>query len=686
MGHGEQTSTLHASYHAVPRNLLRGSPAPYHPFALEFDVTAPSRARWPWARWPLARQLPLLMAAIVVLVMSLSLSLTYTALRQGRSDALNARVHGLLRVLAQSGDANTKARAVALRGFANDSVIINAVTAPSASRSPHADSAISAALAKVAIAADSGLPIELWTSGGRRIASVGKEVGGDSIAALPPELRSLRGTKVTAAPTTPDHSDSVQFGALYPSLGRVYFWVIVPVMKDSQRVGYIAQQRRLTPNPQITRTINDLSGEQFDVTVRNTVDKFIATFDGRAVPGFVKRDTVDSGFVATRADGSRYVGAEAAVKGTQLMFSIEAPESSIVAAPRATIRQLAMVSLLLLVGGVTLVWSLSRQITRPLVDLTTAAEAIAHGDYGRRVENEGAASNEVGRLSASFNRMASEVEASQNQLASQVEEARATSEELERANVQLQQASTAADEARDAALDANRAKSDFLAVMSHELRTPLNAIGGYAEILQLGIYGPVSEQQQDALQRISRSQQTLLSLINDVLNFAKLESGEVQYTITDVAVVPALSVIEDFVAPQLRRRDLTYSVHPCDASVKARADADKLQQILINLLSNAIKYTPQGGKIDLSCEADERHVRIRIRDTGIGIASDRLAKIFDPFIQVGRALNRPHEGVGLGLSISRDLASGMGGSLAVESTLGQGSTFTLTLERSARPA
>jgi signal transduction histidine kinase len=340
----------------------------------------------------------------------------------------------------------------------------------------------------------------------------------------------------------------------------------------------------------------------------------------------------------------------------------------------------------LLIGGVSIVWALSRQITRPLVDLTTATEAIAHGEYGRRVESHGTASDEVERLGASFNRMAGEVEAAQALLASQVEEAQATSEELEQTNVQLQQASTAADEARDAALDANRAKSDFLAVMSHELRTPLNAIGGYAEILQLGIYGPVNDAQRDALGRISRSQQTLLSLINDVLNFAKLEAGEVQYSITDVAISPALSVIEDFVAPQLRRKNLTYAVHPCDPAVKVRADSDKLQQVLINLLSNAIKYTPEAGKIDVTCEADDAHAYIRIRDTGIGIASDRLAKIFDPFIQVGRALNRPHEGVGLGLSISRDLASGMGGALSVESVLGQGSTFTLTLERSQKPA
>jgi signal transduction histidine kinase len=647
------------------------------------NVTPSSRARSPWVRWSLARQLPLLTAAIVVIVMALSLTLTYGALRQGRSDALHARIQGLLRVLSQSTDATTKARVSALKTYASDSALIHAVEQPNLQRSPRQDSAIAAALGKVLIPTDSGLPVELWTTDGRRLAHIGTNVRGDSVAGLPPELRSLHGTRVSEIPTGAAGADSVEFGTLYQSSGRVYFWVIAPVMKDNRRIGYIAQQRRLVLNPAITRTVNDLSGEQLVVKLRNTKDGFVATLDGKPAPIAIKRDTTDSGFVLTHAGGERFIGAETPVKGTQLLIGIEAPESSIVAQPRATIRKLALFSLVLLIGGVSASWALSRRIVRPLVDLTTAAEAIAHGDYGRRVESHGKASDEVERLGASFNRMASEVEASQQLLASQVEEAQATSEELEQTNLQLQQASEAADEARDVALDANRAKSDFLAVMSHELRTPLNAIGGYAEILQLGIHGPVNEAQNDALLRISRSQQTLLSLINDVLNFAKLEAGEVHYSISDVAIGPVLSAIEDFVAPQLRGRKLSYAVHACEPGIAVRADADKLQQILINLLSNAIKYTPHGGKIDVACETAGDKVHVRIHDTGIGIAEDRVTKIFDPFIQVGRALNRPHEGVGLGLSISRDLASGMGGTLSVESVLGQGSTFTLTLDRAA---
>ena len=173
----------------------------------------------------------------------------------------------------------------------------------------------------------------------------------------------------------------------------------------------------------------------------------------------------------------------------------------------------------------------------------------------------------------------------------------------------------------------------------------------------------------------------MLSLINDVLNFAKLEAGAVRYTIGDVPLAATLTAIEEFIAPQLQNRRMSYAVHPGGAAVTVRADADKLQQVLINLLSNAIKYTPEGGTIDVHCETTGIEVRVHVHDTGIGIADDRLESIFDPFIQVGRALNRPHDGVGLGLSISRDLAKGMGGWLTVASVLGEGSIFTLVLQR-----
>jgi len=215
--------------------------------------------------------------------------------------------------------------------------------------------------------------------------------------------------------------------------------------------------------------------------------------------------------------------------------------------------------------------------------------------------------------------------------------------------------------------------------MSHELRTPLNAIAGYAELLDLGIHGPVTDAQREALGRIQRSQKHLLSLINEVLNYARLEAGAVEYDVRPVDVRGAVAGVESFILPQVRAKGLRFTVNACPSALAVRADAEKLGQILLNLLSNAVKFTEPGGEITIACEAADGHVRILVRDTGRGIPEEHLSRIFEPFVQIGRTLNSPVEGTGLGLAISRDLARGMGGDLAAESVHGEGSTFTLTL-------
>ncbi|MDQ3949755.1 MAG: HAMP domain-containing histidine kinase, partial [Gemmatimonadota bacterium] len=238
--------------------------------------------------------------------------------------------------------------------------------------------------------------------------------------------------------------------------------------------------------------------------------------------------------------------------------------------------------------------------------------------------------------------------------------------------------------ARAEAERASRAKSDFLAVMSHELRTPLNAIGGYAQLLEMGVHGPVNDAQRDALVRLGRSQANLLRLINDVLNFAKLDAGQVRYAVADVMLDETLASLDPLVAPQVSAKGLTFTWQPCgDLPLTVRADPDKLQQVVLNVVTNAIKFTPAGGSIAIECDATDDDVHVRVRDTGVGIPAERLPFIFEPFVQGDRALNRPHEGVGLGLAISRDLARGMGGDLTVESVVGGGSVFTISLPRSA---
>ncbi len=229
--------------------------------------------------------------------------------------------------------------------------------------------------------------------------------------------------------------------------------------------------------------------------------------------------------------------------------------------------------------------------------------------------------------------------------------------------------------------EANRAKADFLAVMSHELRTPLNAIGGYVQILELGIRGPVTEAQHEDLLRVRRNQEHLLGLIDNVLNFAKLEAGQVQFDIENVRLDQVLSHIDYLIEPQLRAKELHYEYRPGAGTTAVRADEEKLRQVVLNLLSNSVKFTAPGGQIVLESEADAECVRVRVRDTGRGIPAEKLEAIFNPFMQVDKSLTRRTEGTGLGLAISRDLARAMGGDLTAESTLGAGSTFTVTLPR-----
>ena len=231
------------------------------------------------------------------------------------------------------------------------------------------------------------------------------------------------------------------------------------------------------------------------------------------------------------------------------------------------------------------------------------------------------------------------------------------------------------------AMEANRAKGDFLAAMSHELRTPLNAIGGYAQLIEMGVRGPVTEEQKVDLLKIQRAKNHLDSLVADVLSFAKLGSGRIEVRSQRVPVAPTIGAVLELVGPQLAEKGL--ALERCDVAdgLAVTGDADKIRQVLVNLCANALKFTARGGRIGIEVAESPATVAIRVRDTGIGIPAEKLDLIFEPFVQAGRALNAADNGVGLGLAISRQLARAMRGDLTVRSTVGQGSTFELVLPR-----
>lgn len=239
-------------------------------------------------------------------------------------------------------------------------------------------------------------------------------------------------------------------------------------------------------------------------------------------------------------------------------------------------------------------------------------------------------------------------------------------------------------QAKELAETANRAKSEFLANMSHELRTPLNAILGITEGLKETVFGPLSDRQLKVLETVEHSGNHLLRLINDILDVAKIESGQMRLERRTVTVHALCESSLQFIAPQASTKRLQIATQlPADLP-PLYVDELRIRQALINLLTNAVKFTPAGGQITLAAyvsqaAADANQLCIAVTDTGIGISPNNLQKLFRPFIQIDSALNRQYEGTGLGLALVKRIVELHGGQARVTSRLGVGSCFTLTL-------
>ena len=225
---------------------------------------------------------------------------------------------------------------------------------------------------------------------------------------------------------------------------------------------------------------------------------------------------------------------------------------------------------------------------------------------------------------------------------------------------------------------ANRAKSDFLATMSHELRTPLNAMLGYTELLAMGLPVPIPEPAREHVTRIGLSARHLLQIIEEILSFSRMEAGREIVDSAPVDLAELVREVSAIIEPLAQGKGLRFETDAGDIPVRLQTDGRKLRQILVNLLGNAVKFTDE-GEVELSVTERNGELLFRVRDTGIGIAPEHAERLWEPFWQADQSNRRKAGGTGLGLAVSRRLARLLGGDLLVESTPGEGSTFTLAL-------
>lgn len=585
-------------------------------------------------------KLPLLITAMLVCIVGIGSWATY---RQVRASALEANAADLQRSavrladLIETGVAPQIAR---LENLAENQEVRTALGR--GERTAAADEVV-----RPFATGDDTLAVEVRTAEGRTVARAGHYPAGLT-AAQTDSLRSI------AASGRGGYS---QIGVVG---GRPYVWAVAALTVAGQ-VGSVA--RLIAVGDEDSDAVGDLLGPGFSVYYTNSTGGPWITLDGRVVPAAFPDPMTPPASHRRPDDGRAATATAAATSGSPLAIIVEAPVDRVLAGPRSFLRWLVVGSAVLIIAGAGIGWLLSRRITRPLKSLTAAAREIGRSqEVDQVILDRG---DEVGQLANAFNDMAAEIHRTHSALRTEAAEA---------------------DMARAAAETANRMKSEFLATMSHEIRTPINAIIGYADLLLLGIPDPVSETQRDQLERIGTSSKYLLSLIDEVLDLARIEAAQLDVQEEVGKVDDVISMGFDIAAPAAAAKGISLVRAPAEPGIGFSGDRQRVVQILVNLLSNAIKFTPRGGRVEVASSTNGRHTSIVIHDTGIGISADHIEQIFEPFVQADQSHTRAFGGAGLGLAISRRLARLMGGDVTVESAPGNGSSFTLQLpSERARP-
>ena len=490
------------------------------------------------------------------------------------------------------------------------------------------------------------------------------------------------------APLGPDRG----FGRFQVGGGQASYWMSIPVPgRGDEPAGWLLQ-RRTIGDPASGSLIESLIGSGIQIGLGQVGDSLWIDLGGAPEPA-PPLVLLDEPFRYSTQSGGEALAMGVLVPGGPWVLLAQTPMERVMARPRAFLMRMTQVGLVIL-GVVMMVgWWAGRRLAHPLVELSVAADAMAAGDYGRRVKADSTGAGEVARLGEAFNQMAQRVAGADEALRRQLEQARTLAEDLEKARLE-------AERAREMAQAASKAKSHFLAAMSHEIRTPIHAVMGYTDLLRSGVPDPPSESQGDYLERIERSSRLLISLVDDVLDFSRIESGAVDLELKVEGARDAIDTAVAALQPHADRKGVRLTVE-CDDDLAFRGDRRRVEQILLNLLSNAVKFTPGAGSVTLRCSRSAQPppdqpsgarasgarpdwrgpwLSIAVEDTGIGVDAEQMERLFEPFFQGAASFPRGSQGgVGLGLAISRRLANMMSGRITVQSTPGEGSRFVLWL-------
>jgi signal transduction histidine kinase len=593
--------------------------------------------------------LPLVFTLLLLAVVGVYSWATYRELRRSASDAAIDRLRRTTEQLAISSEASARRTRASLRQSAADPGLLEFMRQRSARTRERALGTLKAVRA-ARLATARQVRVEVRGPDQRIVLAEG------------PELPATRAGDTPGIPfrIVRDNDDQ---GPVFSTGEEVYASQIAPIMDGGQLRGSLVVWGRVGLTEDVRRQIEELAGTPATFFFAAAGQPHIVIdFFGKPVsfPGDLDDPQTVIGY--ERGPGRPHVAAKVAVRGTPWTIIGELSETAATARPRALLRRLMIVALLLVALGATGALLLSRRITGPIRQMTDASRAMVRGDYSQRVPVT--RGDELGQLARTFNAMSAQVESSQRSL----------------------------EEARHAAEHASHVKTQFLATMSHEIRTPINAIIGYTELLDLEIAGTLTDEQRGQIARIRASGRHLAGLIDDVLDLAKVEAGQLAVSRSSATAGTAVETALSLVRPQAAAKAIQLAA-ACEGDRNATylGDQTRVQQILINLLSNAVKFTASHGHVSVRCgtmetappnvtaPSDSGWTYFTVEDTGIGIPKDKIESIFQPFTQVESGYTRTHGGTGLGLTISRRLARLMGGDLTVESREGEGSRFTLWL-------